>query len=144
MKKIINGRRYDTDSAREIWDASYGARTDFSHWSETLYRKSTGEYFLYGEGGPMSRYAEATGQNEWSGGEMITPLSIEAAQKWAEKHMPADEYEKVFGAVEEDLTKRTVTFSLTEATIEKISQTAVRNGCSKSEVVERVMALIQL
>ena len=75
---------------------------------------------------------------------MITPLSIEAAQKWAEKHMPADEYENVFGAVEEDMTKRTVTFSLTEATIEKISQTAVRNGCSKSEVIERVMALIQL
>lgn len=138
MKKIINGKRYDTTSAREIWDVSFGARTDFSHWSETLYRKNTGEYFLYGEGGPMSRYAEPVGQNEWSGGEMITPISIESAQKWAEKHMPADEYEKVFGAVEEDLTKRTVTFSLTEATIEKIARLASEQGISKSEVIERL------
>lgn len=144
MKKIINGRRYDTDSARFIAEDSYSNRTDFNYWSETLYRKNTGEYFLYGEGGPATKYAKSVGQSQWSGGERIMPMTLDEAKAWAEKHLDATEYEEIFGTVEEDQTKRTVTFSLTEATIEKISQTAVRNSCSKSEVIERVMALIQL
>ena len=138
MKKIINGRRYDTDSAKFLAEDSYSYRSDFHWWRETLYRKNTGEYFLHGEGGPASKYAEAVGMNKWSSGERIMPLSLTEAQKWAEEHLDAIEYETIFGAVEEDTTKRTVTFSLTEATIEKISRAAAEAGCSKSEVIERL------
>jgi len=55
MKKIINGKRYDTETAQLIGSASYSNRTDFRFWSEELYRKKTGEFFLYGEGGPASK-----------------------------------------------------------------------------------------
>ena len=50
MKKIIKGKVYDTDTARELasW-ANGGNWRDFSHLEETLYRKKTGEYFLHGE-----------------------------------------------------------------------------------------------
>ena len=64
MNKRINGKRYDTETAKEVGCVSWGAVGDFRHSSETLYRKSTGEFFLYGEGGPLSEYAVATGQNE--------------------------------------------------------------------------------
>lgn len=138
MKKIINGRRYDTESAREVGFASYSHPRDFQYWEETLYRKNTGEFFLYGRGGPASRYAESLGQSGWTGGAKIIPLNIEAAQKWAEEHMDADEYEKLFGVVEDD-SKKTVTFSLTGAAIEKIARMAAEKGCSKSEVVERLL-----
>lgn len=140
MKKIINGRRYDTDTARKLGTASYSNRRDFNYWSEDLYQKSTGEFFLHGEGGPMSRYAETVGQNEWTGGEKLIPLTTESAQKWAEVYLSADEYESIFGTVEEDLEKRTVSFSLTEATIKKIARLAADQGCAKSEVIERLIS----
>ena len=47
MKKIINGRLYDTGTAKEIgcYENGYGAG-DFRYYYESLYRKRTGEYFL--------------------------------------------------------------------------------------------------
>jgi len=139
MNKIINGKRYSTDSAKEMASDSYSNYTDFHYWSETLYRKNTGEYFLHGEGGPRSRYAVTVGQNQWSGGEKIIPLSVEAAQAWAEEHLTGDEYEKIFGEVEETATKRTISLSLTESAIEKIKRGAAEAGMSMSEFVESLL-----
>jgi|LSQX01.3.fsa_nt_gb hypothetical protein len=102
MKKIINGKRYDTSTAKLVGKASYSNRGDFAYWSEELYLKRTGEFFIYGEGGPLSRYSRSTGQNQWSGGEKIIPLSIREAQEWAEEHLDGDEYEAIFGEVDED------------------------------------------
>lgn len=91
MKKIIAGRLYDTETATKIADyhSSY-PYNDFGYYEESLYRKKTGEFFLYGEGGPASKYAKSVGQNEWRGSEKIIPISYENAQKWAERAaMPA-------------------------------------------------------
>lgn len=141
MKKIINQKRYDTDTAKEMgYDCYNGSRSDFQWWQETLYRKQTGEFFLHGEGGAMSRYAEAVGNSSWCGGERIMPLTVEEAQKWAEKHLTADEYESIFGAVEEMPDKRLATYSLTEGTIEKITRLATTWKCTKSEVIDRLVA----
>lgn len=101
MKKIINGKKYDTTTATRVGSYSFSNSRDFNHFSEELYCKTTGEYFLYGEGGPNSKYSRTVGQNEWSGGEEITPLTEEEARKWAEKHLTGDEYEDIFGEVEE-------------------------------------------
>ena len=49
----------------------------------------------------MSKYSRKIGQNEWSGGEKIHPLTLREAQKWVEEHLDAEEYEQVFGLVEE-------------------------------------------
>lgn len=135
MKKIINGKRYDTKTAKELNSYSYGYPRDFEHWEETLYRKNTGEYFLYGEGGPSSKYAESAGGNSWTGGEKIIPLSLEEAKQWAEKHLDGDEYEEIFGAVEETADRRVVTFSLPESAIAAIARIAAEKGISKSDVV---------
>ena len=102
MRKIIDGKSYDTGTAREVgsWDNGCFAN-DFHHESETLHRKKTGEYFLHGEGGPMSRYAEARGTSSWVGGERIMPLSWDDARRWAEERLDAGEYEAEFGEVDE-------------------------------------------
>lgn len=101
MKKIINGKMYNTDTARVVGGISRGYPGDLDYWCEELHQKRTGEFFLYGTGGPMSKYARRTGQNEWSGGEAIFPLSLEEAQRWAEEYLDANEYEEVFGTCEE-------------------------------------------
>ena len=99
MKKIKNGKLYDTDTAKSIGSYQYLGESDFHYVYEELYRKKTGEYFLYGEGGPASRWASYNGDGYWAG-EDIRPLTDEQAREWAEEHMDADEYLKYFNAEE--------------------------------------------
>jgi len=139
MKKIIGGKVYDTETARELgsW-CNAGSWRDFSHKEETLYRKKTGEFFLYGQGGPMTNYAEPTGTNSWSGGERIMPLTFQEASKWAEEKLQADEYESIFGEVTEDESKIQVCYSLSAATVETIKRRAAEAAISASEYIERL------
>lgn len=139
MNKRINGKRYDTETAKEVGCVSWGAAGDFRHSSETLYRKSTGEFFLYGEGGPLSEYAVATGQNEWSGGEKITPLTFEEAEKWGERNLDADECNKIFGEVDESGEKQTVAIRLSQGMLAKLKNIAAKEQLGISEVVERLI-----
>ena len=101
MKKIINGRMYNTDTAELVgeWDNGH-SYTDFNYCKEALYRKKTGEYFLHGKGGARSRWCE-WGGNCVCDGEGIIPLTITMAKEWAECNLSADEYEEIFGEVEE-------------------------------------------
>lgn len=141
MKKIINGKVYDTEKAKQV--ASYsnaGSWRDFQHYEETLYLKKTGEYFLFGEGGPMTRYARSDGQNSWTGGERIEPLTYAAAKEWAEEHLTASEYESIFGEVEEDDSKVLTTFNLTRATVEKLRRESQERGMSLSALVEEKLS----
>ena len=141
MKKIINSKVYDTETAKDLgsW-ANGGSWKDFSHIEETLYRKKTGEFFLHGEGGPMTKYAVPQGQNSWSGGERIMPLSYAEAKAWAEEHLDGDDYERIFGAVVEDETRSVVTYSLASSTAETIRRKAAEMGISASEYIERLVS----
>ena len=102
MKKIINGKKYDTETATVVAEWSNGRNYgDLYRCYETLYRKQTGEFFLYGEGGAFSEYSRRTGSNEWSSGSEIIPLSEGDASEWLAEHADGDKYEEIFGAVEE-------------------------------------------
>lgn len=101
MKKIINGKKYDTNTAEEVGVYTNGCFSmDFAYFCETLYRKRTGEFFLHGNGGASSRYAQYVG-NALTGSEQILPLTEAEAKAWAEDHLTGDEYESIFGEVEE-------------------------------------------
>ena len=140
MKKVINGKMYNTDTASELaMHSSPGSWRDFSHWEETLYRKKTGEFFLYGEGGPMTRYAEETGTNAWTGGERIMPLTYADAQNWAEKYLDGDDYESIFGEVIEDDTKVVAAYRLPTDLIEVIKRRAAQDGVGISDFVESLL-----
>jgi hypothetical protein len=108
MKKIINGKRFDTSKAVEVGEYNNigdGADsvTDFKFWSATLYRTPrSGQYFLYGEGGPMSRFSQSAGQNSWKGGEDIIPMTKKEAMEWAEQYLSPKEIEEEFGDLIED------------------------------------------
>lgn len=100
MKKILGGKKYDTETACMVGNYGNG-NSGFGKCYEALYCKRTGEFFLYGEGGPMSKYGVAYGDNEWGYGEEIRPLTVDEAKEWAEEHLDADKYEEIFGEVEE-------------------------------------------
>ena len=140
MKKIIGGKIYDTDKAKQLGAYSnYGSWNDFHHFEETLYRKKTGEYFLFGEGGAATRYAEPEGQNAWTGGSRIMPMTYKEAQKWAEEHLDADKYEEIFGAIEESDDKVLVTIYVNATKWETAKREAQKRGVGISEYVESLL-----
>lgn len=102
MKKIINGKKYDTATARLVGKWLYGnGKRDFYLQHEKLFCKKTGEYFLHAKGGTLSVYRTYSGSNSWGGGEVIIPYTLGEAQKWEMEHMDGDAYEAEFGVVEE-------------------------------------------
>ena len=142
MKKIIDGRRYDTDTATLLGSNSYsGSVRDFAWWEETLYVKRTGEYFLLGEGGPATKYATQIDRNNWSGGWRIMPLTIEEAKAWTEKNLSVEKYEEIFGQVDEDeepAGKKPLNLSLPVDLIQRIRQAAIGRGVSVSDLVAQL------
>ena len=136
MKKIIAGKIYDTDTAKKIgYDCYNGSERDFHWWSETLFKKRTGEYFLYGEGGPLSKYAQRYEQRGRVSGESIQPMTYTEATAWAEEHMSADDYMQEFGPVTEDTERVTLSVSLDSATADKIRREAMEKGVSISALI---------
>lgn len=88
MKKVINGKVYNTETATEIGHYWNGlSDRDFNHLSETLYKTAKGNYFLAGEGGPLTKYSHSCGDNSWSGGVRIIPLTREEAFDWAQESL---------------------------------------------------------
>ena len=103
MRKIIEGKRYDTETAEQIGSDYYSNFGDFQYWCEELYRTGKGNWFLYGEGGAKSKFARAVGQNEIGGGNDITPLTRSDALAWLEAHnSDSDAIEEYFTDVVED------------------------------------------
>ena len=140
MKKIINGKVYNTSTAERVCGRSNGRSTsDFGYCSEDLYRKRTGEFFLYGEGGPRSRYAVSCGNNDWGYGESIIPLTYDAARKWSEDHLSADQYEAIFGEVADDDSRANVTLSLSASAVEKAKRAAAQQGVGLSAYIESLL-----
>ena len=90
----------------------------------------------------MTRYARSEGQNSWTGGERIEPLTYAAAKEWAEEHLTASEYESIFGEVEEDDSKVLTAFYLTRATVEKLRRESQERGMSLSALVEEKTGLL--
>lgn len=142
MKKIINKSLYNTDTARFIgtWDngAQYG---DFNRVDESLYQTKSGKYFIRGEGGAMTTYAEHHG-NSTSGSEKIIPLTASEAQEWAEEKLTADEYQKEFGEVEEAAEKIQTAFNLSATTVDILKKQKAATGMTLSQLVE--LAVIEI
>ena len=120
MRKIIKGILYNTSTATLIGGNGYGYPGDFSYFYEKLYKKRNGEYFLYGEGGPLSKYSESVGTNETSGSETIIPMTYAEARDWAEANLDADDYIAAFGTPSEDNDHVVVSVNISTAVYNKL------------------------
>lgn len=85
MEKIINGKKYSTDTATYIkgWGEQWG---NFRKCEEDLYKSPRGQYFIHGSGGPLSKYAKRDGDGLWMIGEDIVVLNDSEAREWMETH----------------------------------------------------------
>ena len=138
MKKIINRRKYDTDTAKKVGSVEIGLPGDLDHMRETLYRKVGGEYFVHGEGGARTRYAAESESGGWRSGEAIAPMDAAAARTWAEANLTADEYEAEFGEVSDGPAVVT-SVSLPPAIAAKLARMSSTQGRSRSEIVAELI-----
>lgn len=86
MKKIIDGKTYNTETATHIGNRSSSYPGDFRYVDEDLYLTKKGTFFLAGEGGPMSKYSHSCGQNSWTGGDGMEVLTKAEALAWCERY----------------------------------------------------------
>ena len=136
MKKIINGRKYDTQTAREVAHVEAIPEGDRSaRYEETLYQKRTGEYFLYGWGGALSRYANISSTGGMSPGRKFIPLTFEQARDWGERNLSVDDYEKEFGECSEDGSTSPIMLNLPISARAALDREASRTGKSRAAIV---------
>ena len=136
MKKIINNRMYDTDTATNVgeWENMADIR-NFRHFTETLYRKRTGEYFIHGVGNADSKYAVSAGQNQWTGGAKIIPLTYDSARKWAEENLGVAEYIAEFGEPAEDGGTQSITVNIPVTLHDALKKRQAETGKSMTQIV---------
>lgn len=139
MIKIINGKKYDTSTAEKVgeWDNGYSI-SDFHCCAETLYRKRTGEFFLYGRGHALSKYAGHSG-NMSGWGESIIPLTEDKAKKWAEEKLSGEEYVEIFGDPEAADERSALNLSLSKSAISVLKRKALENNMSVSAYLEKLV-----
>ena len=151
MKDRIGTLSYNTETAKKIgeYSANYPA-SDFHYYKEALYKKRTGEYFLAGEGGPASKYAEeAEGGQMMQGSARITPVSFDQAKKWYEDYVLDSDYinreetEKIYHReFEPNINDRETvqtSFTLSVGAKRKLEKIATKQHISQSQVVENLI-----
>jgi hypothetical protein len=126
MNRVINGRRYDTTTAKNCGAAQVkrGGITTIL----TLYRKTTGEFFLCSPD---------------DGKTFFKQLSPNMAKRWAYRHLPIDDYELNFGSgIFQDDSKQSQLLSLKKSTIEKLRIYAAEQNTTMSDIVDQLVNLV--
>ncbi|QNQ83773.1 hypothetical protein FP435_04610 [Lactobacillus sp. PV037] len=153
----LHGLSYDPEKAKFIVGYTpYISVNDNSFFTEGLYKKRTGEYFLYGEGNADSPYASYNKEyNGYQPGTKIKPLKFDEAKAYFDKY-DSDEYsdadgnfleedavkrlyDKEFGKIEVSEAKKIKSFSLKESTTKKIARIAQSQGKTQSEVIDMLV-----
>ena len=137
MYKVINNKRYNTETAKKMagWDNGLLCN-DFDYRSETLYRKKNLEYFIHGEGGAATEYAERDGMNTMFG-ECIIPLTDETAKTWAQEHLDGESYDLVFGAPQEGTCS--ITVEISAAAKAKLDAVKSKSGTTQADIIESLL-----
>ena len=98
MRKTINGKVYDTETATEVaryWNR-YTSR-DHRYCSEELYITKKNNWFLAFEGGALSIWGKRGLNNSIEPSSGISVLTPKEALLWMEEHGAEDEIEQYFG-----------------------------------------------
>ncbi len=88
MRRVVEGKVYDTATATEICDVSEGRSGDFEQIVAELYQTKKGAFFLDGWGGAATRFKKSVQGNGWVGSDATIPLTIEEARTYCEKFAP--------------------------------------------------------
>lgn len=107
MIQVINGKRYNTETATEVfsWWNGY-SRSDSHFLSKTLYRTKNGAWFMHREGGALTEMAVSVGSNNTGGSQDIEVLTADDAYEFCEEHSGSDK--EALEAIEKYFADRVV------------------------------------
>lgn len=96
MRRVIDGKRYDTETAQEVhaWDNGR-YQSDFRYRAKSLFRTAKGAWFIYHEGGAMTDMARTVGDASAAGAD-IEPVTDRDALAFLESHGGEEAIELVF------------------------------------------------
>ncbi|QDZ26599.1 hypothetical protein [Noviherbaspirillum sp. UKPF54] len=103
MKRVVDGKTYDTETASEICQLPCNAHAGDFRWHETyLFQTKNGRFFLAGCGGPLTMWAKSVEGNGKTSGSGLRPISPEEARLHMEEaECSTEEFDEVGLAVEE-------------------------------------------
>lgn len=140
MKKVINGSRYNTDTAKKL--ANWESDQDYNglyHEEEALCRTKAGNLFLWCSGGAASRYGKKVESNRWTSGEMIQPVSEEDARKWAEEKLDGASYDAIFGEVGDNAKDLQATVRIPAVLAEKLMARMDEENCNRNDLILKAL-----
>lgn len=136
MKKIINNKLYDTATAKKLAEWDENGTDPLNYIAEALYRKKTGEFFVFGDGGANTKYARIGRLKVFEPGSAILPMSHEQAKEWALDRLPKNEYDDIFGDMIDDDGSTTVTsIRLPSALLETVRRRAQEKDETTAEFI---------
>ena len=92
MKKIIDGKIYNTETAECLCDVGNNlGSSDFSHNRSELFVTKKGAFFVAGGGGPLSRWAVSVGNNSTGGSVGIYLVTRDEARAFLENDDAGEE-----------------------------------------------------
>lgn len=140
MKRIIKNKVYDTATAQLIKQADHPNITNGEgSCKQSLYRKKTGDYFLFVDGARTDVFHNIGLENNAHDRERhIYHLTYEQARSWAEEEMTADEWLENFEPVE-DNSLCALSLTLSASAVSKFRLTAQRQQISQRELMERLI-----
>lgn len=125
MKRVIRNKVYDTDTAMMIGSEFSIDEHGFPQSERRLYRKKTGEFFLYGK--------DVAG--------MIKPLTYEDAETWARMYLSSFDFKWYFGEPDyEDAGTEVMTISIPASIARRIRLEAQRTGTTISGTIAQKFA----
>jgi hypothetical protein len=139
MQQTINNMLYDTETAKPLGNWQRGFSSERGYISETLFITQEGDYFLYGEGGSRSRYAQRVAPNTWGYGERIIPFTSEEANAWAENHLSEADFYTAQKEVTYSGCVTPMMIRLQCATEQKLRKLAVEQGRKTAELAEEMI-----
>lgn len=112
MRKVINGRTYNTETSKLIGGDSI----------HRLYKNTKGAYFLY---------LEQLKQ--------ISPLSDEEAQTWAKKHLNIDLLEPAEESTSDLVNRERVNFTIDNKVIANMRKYSEQTGIPMGRMVDKAI-----
>ena len=136
----IDSKFYNIEKARALvtvektFGKKYGDNPD-DDWTETLYKKTSGEFFVYGKGGKNSPYSVDENGESVAGSryEIWTDYNTNKARNWVHSNC-LDEKDEIFMVSDK---KTVTTMTLTMKAKENLRRKANEQDITISELIRR-------
>ena len=141
MNKIINNKRYNTDTARNLGEWDNGLLgTDRNYYKETLYITKSGNYFIHGYGNLNTIYGERKNEQRCIS-EKIMPLICQEAKNWVAEKMNSEDIEVIFNEFDEekDNSHKKIMLTLPFSILKSLKEKKETTGANISWLVTKAL-----